>query len=571
MKKFKNTGIFTAVILCMVCLCPGASFAGNVLEDYGFEVVTDSPGFEIGAAVYTDGNGELLTGIPAGGVLKSSVGFMNISAEEKNISVICALYNADNSMEDISAKVTSLGVKKRTTVENTLNIPAEADDSWCVRTYVLETLGNMHSYCESFSFPPKASHGTKWEMGSAFSLSAEKVYGGESSLKIKGEASECLQPVLLNKNSMYKMSFFGTGNNSLGFGIYDKAGGLLSEEKTFDGSNDWIINSLLFKSSEDEEAVVKFNHNGSGSGFIDNVSLSDNIIINGDFEDSELGWMVDETCFEVSKADAYEGKRALKITSKSSGKRAYQETEVIAHSKGMISFKSKCAEDIYFKVLDADSNELISKTGTTLSASSSWKDNNIYINTMGYDKVKLCFETKTSAGKISYIDDVKFTNLMYPDELVNSDFENGTEGWSTTYASVTNSTDEVFSGEASGQLTERTKVYGSLSQKVEDILNKYGPGMYYLEAYIKPQLDITGGWVVARVAYTPKGGSEIKKSISFSNPKSEWNKISGTVELTWEDGVSGATIIFETSQRTEDAALTCDLYIDDVSFFKMPD
>ena len=573
MNKLKYVKVLLAAVLCvcMSFMC-GVVFADTALiQDGDFEVVTDGSGLETGVPVYTDSNGTVLTQMPAGDTVKSSVSMKNTSDEEKNISVVCAIYNSQNSMVDVSAEIISLGVNKMKTVENTVAVPINADDTWTIKTYVLETLGNMYSYCESFSFPAEPVVETHWDMGDGFTLSSEDAYDGYSSLKISGTASECSQSTVLNKNSMYKMSFIGKGDADFNYGIYSDSGALITDEKTFEASEDWNVNSLLFKTSDDENAVVKFKNNGFGSAFVDNATVSDDILINGGFEESEIGWVLDETCFSVERTGVYEGKRALKITSKSAGAMAYQETDVLAHSKGMISFKSKCSEDVYFKVLDADSNELISKVGTTINSSSSWKDNYVYINTLGYDKVKICFETKTSSSKVSYIDNIKFTNLMYSDELVNSDFENGLDGWSNNYSSLVNSNDEVFSGDASAHLQERTGIYASLSQNVTDILNKYGPGSYYVEGFVKPQVDFAdGGYIVIRVIYTPKGGAETRNTLNVRVPKAEWNKISGVVELDWDTEVSKAIVSFETSGNNDPSFLS-DLFIDDVSFFKMPD
>ena len=573
MNKLKLVKVLLVAVLCVcISFMCGMVYADTVLIQGGdFEVVTDGSVLETGVPVYTDSNGAVLTQMPAGDTVKSSVSMKNTSDAEKNISVVCAIYNSENTMVDVSAEIISLGVNKKKTVENTVAVPADADNTWSIKTYVLETLGNMYSYCESFSFPAEPVVETQWNMGEGFTLSSEDAYDGYSSLKISGTASECSQSAILNKNSMYKMSFMGKGDADFNYGIYSGSGELIADEKTFEASEDWNINSLLFKTSDDENAVVKFKNNGFGSAFVDNATVSDDILINGGFEESEIGWVLDETCFSVERTGAYEGKRGLKITSKSSGAMAYQETDVIAHSKGMISFKSKCSEDIYFKVLDADSNELISKVSTTINSSSSWKDNYVYINTLGYDKVKICFETKTSSSKVSYIDNIKFTNLMYSDELVNSDFENDLDAWTNKYSSLEISNDEVFSGNASAHLKEREGIYANLSQDVTDILNKYGPGLYYVEGFAKPQVDFAeGGYIVIRVIYTPKGGAETRNTINVRMPKAEWNKLSGVVDLDWDTEVSAAKILFETSGNNDPSFLS-DLFVDDVSFFKMPD
>lgn len=573
-------GLIRALLASFLCVC--ISFSGgavladtDLISNGDFEVVTDGSGLELGVAVYTDGDGEILTQMPSGGVVNSSVSMKNVSDGEKTISVVCALYNSENTMMDVSATIISpLKKNKKATAENTLNIPSNADDTWSIKTYVLENLGDMYSYCESFSYPAEPAIESKWNMEKGFSLSSEDVYDGYSSLKICGPSSQMSQAAYINKNSMYKMSFMGKGDSDFNYGIYNTSDEQIADEKTFEPSDDWSINSLLFKSS-DENAILKFKNNGNGKAFIDNVVLSDDILINGDFEDSEFGWVLDDTCFEVDKTNPYEGKRSLKITSNSAGARAYQETEVIAHSKGMIYFKSKCSEEIYLKVFDAESNEIISKVGTTIPSSSSWKDNYVYVNTLGYDKLRICFETKTSNAKISYIDNVKFTNLVYSDELVNSDFESGLDGWVNERCTYDNSSAEMFSGEMSGHLADRTATYSALSQDITDILNKYGPGSYYVEGYVKPGVDLTnyGGWLVIRVRYTPKGAANhTQKTITVASPKNEWTKISGVVDLTWDDAITTANIRFETSWKVENTMeYLCDLFIDDVSFFKMPD
>jgi len=573
MNKLKFVKVLLAAVLC-ICISSmcGMTYADTALLQGGdFEVVTDGSGLETGVPVYTDSDGTVLTKMPAGDTVKSSVSMKNTSDKEKTISVVCAIYDSQNTMIDVSAEVISLGAGKDDTVENTITVPSDADNTWSIKTYVLETLGNMYSYCESFAFPAEPVVETKWNMGEGFALSSEDAYDGYSALKIGGTYSECSQSTELNKNSMYKMSFMGKGDADFNYGIYSDLGDPIAEEKTFEPSEDWGINSLLFKTSDNGNAVVKFKNNGFGSAFVDNAVVSDDILLNGGFEEAEIGWVLDETCFSVEETGVYEGEKALKITSNSSGATAYQETDVLAHSKGMISFKSKCSEDIYFKILDADSNELISKVGTTITSSSSWKDNYVYINTLGYDKVKICFETKTSDAKVSYIDNIKFTNLMYSDELVNSDFENGLDGWNNNYSSLGISNDEVFSGDASAHLQDRTGIYASLSQNVKDILNKYGPGSYYVEGFVKPQVDLAvGGYIVIRVIYTPKGGAETRNTINVRMPKAEWNKISGIVNLNWDTEVSAARISFETSGNNDPSFLS-DLFIDDVSFFKMPD
>ncbi len=573
MNRIKLAKAFLAVTVCIsTALQPVLTArAENGLSDSGFEVVTDGSGINVGAALYTGSDAKPLEAIVPGSSVNSSVKVKNTAQEEKSVAVITVLYNADNAMEDICAKHITLAAGAEENVTNSVNVPSGTDDGRTIQTFVLESFNNMYSYCESFSYPAAPSVETAWDMGSAFSLSSEKVYSGYSALKIKGSASECSQPVTLSKNSMYKMSFLGKGDADLDYGVYTKSGTAISNVKKLEPSADWNTNSVLFKSADNDSAVVKFMNNGTGSAYVDDASVSGNLIVNGGFEASDMGWVLDSSCYEISSASVYAGDGALKITSSKSGSRAYQETDVIAHCKGMISFKSKCSEDVIFKVLDADSNELISKAGTTVKSSGSWQNNYVFVNTLGYDRVKLCFETKGSAGRVSYIDEIEFSNLQYPDELVNSDFENGTEGWTAAYSTVMTTSDNVFSGAASCRLANRTKVYSSISQRVEGILNKYGPGSYYLEAYVRPQLDITGGWAVARVRYTPSGGSEAQKTLNISNPTAEWHKISGIVDLSWSADISSARISFETSQRTEDSALTSDLFVDDVSFFKMPD
>ena len=577
MNKSKLTKSLFAVILCLsVLLLTGlAALADAAIENGDFEVVTDGSGLEISTAVYTDGDGAFLNALPAGETVKAKVSIKNPTAEAKKISVVSAVYDSYNTTKSMTVKNISVSANRKTTVENSIALPAEANSGWSIKTYLFENLGNMYSYCESFSYPAKPPVETKWEMGKGFLVSSEEAYAGYSAMKVTGEASECIQPITLNPNSMYKMNFIGKGNAGLSYGVYDTSGAELSGTKQFTPSDSWNLNSVLFKTADEEEAVVKFVSDGTGSAFIDNVSLSDDVIFNGGFEDDELGWTFEDSCFEVSTTNAYEGKKSLKITSDSSGQKAYQETDVIPHSKGMLTFKSKCSEDVQLKILDGDSNELISKAGLSVAVSSDWKDNSIFLNTLGYDKLKICFETKSSNSRISYIDDVKFIGLQYPDELINADFENGTEGWTSAYAtlSTTEDTENVFSGTASAWLTGRTKTYSSITQKTNAILNKYGPGSYYFEAYVKPAADITGGWIVVRVKHTPKGGSETTKSLTLSNPQAVWTKISGVVDIEFDSEVSSGLIGFETSMRTgfDDEAVYGDLFIDDVSFFKMPD
>ena len=560
-----------AFVICINMCCGVTCSADELLKEPGFEVVTDGSGLEAGTALYTDNTGAVLYKLPAGQPVSISVNIKNNAETNKTVSVVSALYNDKNSMMSISAVDRSIEADGLAVVENSINVPAAADNDWSIKTYVLETVGNMYSYCDCFSLPQKPSIQSAWKLGNAFVPTSETAFEGFSALRICGEASECTQPITLGGRGMYKMSFFGKGDAGLNYGVYDASGSALSDIKQFEPCDDWELNSVLFKGDGTESAVLRMENDGSGSAYIDKASVSDDLIVNGGFENGSGGWEFDGNCFEISSSDSFSGKNSLKVTSNAGGRHAYQETDVIAHCKGMISFKSKCTESIEFKVLDSDSNALISKAGTTITSSSSWKNNYVFVNTMDYDKVILSFETKSASGRVSYIDDIKFTNLMYDDELVNSDFENGTEGWTAAYSTAMTTTEDVFSGENCCQLTDRTRVYSGLSQKVTDILNKYGPGSYYVEGYVRPQLDITGGWAVVRVVYTPSGGSETRKTINVSNPTAEWHKLSGVVDLDWDTDISRATISFETSQRSEDAALTSDLYIADVSFFKMPD
>ena len=93
--------------------------------------------------------------LTAGDIVSSSVRIRNTGAEEKNICVVATLYNEDDAMKDICAKHITLDAGAEETVENTVSIPSDADSGWKLKTYVLETLGNIYSYCESFSFPPE--------------------------------------------------------------------------------------------------------------------------------------------------------------------------------------------------------------------------------------------------------------------------------------------------------------------------------------------------------------------------------------------------------------------------------
>ena len=236
----------------------------------------------------------------------------------------------------------------------------------------------------------------------------------------------------------------------------------------------------------------------------------------------------------------------------------------------MLSFSSKATENIFYKVTD-EANTVVIAGNTNASASSGWTKNYCFINTLQYSKIRVWLQTTSSSGKISYIDDVRLENLMYPDEIKNPGFENDVSDWTNagSATSVAATTAWVNSGVKAAFVTNRADQFSGIRQDVTSILNKYGSGSYCLDAWVKTATPLpTGKYVTIRVRwYSSSVPAETRQTALLNGTNGEYQHISAVLPITWTGTITAANITVETSG--EEKPYT-DFYVDDVSFFKMP-
>lgn len=260
-------------------------------KDGGFENVSTDTQVSVGNPVYTTG------GVALDGAISSNQK-INISLPvytdaQKTLTAITTLNDENNSVIDITyARETNTGDFE---LESSINASSAFESGkYTLKTYLWDDLALSYIYAGNFSFKDinaPSNKNTAWNVSGAASLSSEKVFEGLSALKIKSadyiSDTKVTQNIEVKANKVYKLDFAAVGDGNFSYDITDADGNtLLNEICYFDGSEDWTFPSkAVFSVEEDAAVTAVFADCGTNAvSYIDNVSLTEELLSNGSFE-----------------------------------------------------------------------------------------------------------------------------------------------------------------------------------------------------------------------------------------------------------------------------------------------
>ena len=132
--------------------------------------------------------------------------------------------------------------------------------------------------------------------------------------------------------------------------------------------------------------------------------------------------------------------------------------------------------------------------------------------------------------------------------------------------------DDVYEGESSLSVTERTHKTDVVRQYITDELNFYGPGTYQFTAYAKLAEEWDTPVQLQGVVGAYKG-TDIKDKVwgttdFITLSATEWKSVSGTMEVSWSGDLTEGEFYFITNEE-DGADSFADLLIDSCSLTKV--
>lgn len=566
-----------------LCLAAGVAafsfpaFADGVpyLADSSFETVTSESGLSIANPVFTtaEDGGDVVTSLSgkAGETLFANIK-MSADGAECDVTAVTAVYDGEGIMQSICMANKHLSANDGQTLTYAVTLPSDFDDNCKVKTYVMDSLSGMWSYCKTFEFSSDGGRGTAWTLGDDWKIQSEDSYDGMSSLKLTPNTvgSKAVGYIDASADKSYRMSFMSKGTAPFYVSSADELGNTFTAAKEIYPDSDWSEQSYMFSTSEDGRTALCFEGgNGGDASFVDYIKILDNFMINGGFENGSNGWNLSGSDAYITSEDKSEGANSLAIKSSSVGVGAETEAEVVADKTFILSFKTKCADKVTCYV--ADGGTILAET--TIDPTSTWKDCYLAVETKGRDKVTIGFKSPRALSRMSYVDDVRLVSPEYSGIMINGDFEDGTtRGWSQVAGSAAEAglkliavTDEVYSGTYALH-AERDEVYSFLYYEMTDKVKEAGSGLYYCGVWIKPT---NGGIPVAsfRAFYN---NSSLNTTPAWYGIKGldEWQYVCGVLDVKEAGDLKQLRFVTYTGSGNADRPVG-DYYVDDVSIVKI--
>lgn len=569
MKKYFKIRNAAAVVLSGMMLCSVAA-AQEVpqLSENSFETVVNQSGLEIANPIITDAEieGNIVTSLDrsyAGRQLYMNINLKN-SAESTVVSAVTSIYDSDGNMKKVF--MASKNVDAETVLTYSIILPDNFDENFRIKTYVMDSLGGMWSYCKTFDFESDGGAGSAWTLDSDWKIQSEEKYDGMSSLKLNSvtNGAKAYQYFDANPNSTYRMSFYSKGASPFNVSALNSAGNITTEAKEIIPDNSWKEYSYLFSTSDDGRTGINFAGNGTGNtSFIDCIRITDDFMVNGGFESGDNGWMLSNAV--VSAEEKSEGENSLKINA-SSGAFAQSSAETLSDSLYILNFKVKGTEKLKCAVKDNDKV----LANLTTESTSSWKDYYLPVDTTGINNVSIEFEPTSTTGRSTYIDEVRLVNPEVQNLISNGGFEDGTTGWTFTPSSGESAAElieeesDVYIG-AKSCLVKRNQLYTAVTRSFADKIKESGDGLYYVGLWIK---TTNGGTPVVLLSkqYTTNTSLNKDDRLYGIRGNDEWQFVGGTIEITNTDDLRQYRLMLYTGSGTPQVG---DFYLDSICFAKI--
>ena len=288
------------------------------------------------------------------------------------------------------------------------------------------------------------------------------VAGRDSANAIKvaaGQWTHVRQTVAVEANTDYVITVWGKDVTETALLVKDGADTVNVAQTTLLGGADWTKTTLEFNSGANTSILVSFMGNVPGSGYtVDDVVMTkkgeptpppvgDNLIVNGDFETGDIApWDNLWGSNTVSMVAGRDSANAIKVAA-GQWTHVRQAVAVEANTDYVITVWGKDVTETALLVKDGADTANVAQT--TLLGGTNWTKTTLEFNSGANTNILVSFMGNVPGSGYT-VDDVVMTKKgnepggddpidpTYPTELINGDFEDGSNGWTLndSFASI---------------------------------------------------------------------------------------------------------------------------------------
>ena len=538
------------------------------------------------------------------------------------VKAMAVLYDEGKHLVDVSSSsTTELSATKgeESDISIRIDMPDEDLTGYTLKTMVWSDMdSSLTPYVQSFDFP-NGTVESDWTLDGWSVVRDSKVSdkmntneycalksttsGAKASKTFKVEPGSTSMVTFLARYEKEQSSASFTCN------VYGKDGSMLGTYKFTD--QDVSVNyfrdyynyfNVPFNADTNDSVTVEFVNEDNYGVYVDDVSVSDNLIMNGSFNGNNAYFPAaygnywknqkpsNNYTFSPDSDVKVEGKSSLKISFNESDNNTLYQT-VKSHiiktaGTGTYVFSGYIKRD----VLNDDTNKK-GKIFPQLKQSGNFLNNAKYVsdllNIYGKDEDSTgwhYFSVETEVSSIADIDVLLYINggdsTIHVDDLrlvkknnilTNADFEKGKTNWSMSdgNATVSVETINVGFGLGSGKVSGRTSAGHAIAQAI-----KPEAGKYAISGWIK---TTNGGTPVlhTRIAYwedSTKAATKMDDKYFYGvKGNNDWQYVSGVIDIP--EAYVGENFKWARFEMYEGSNnnLAADFYVDNLRMFKIAD
>ena len=630
--------LISVLLTVMLIFSAQAAFAYDLNQNADFEPQTIRDGLIISVPTYTmvKADGETAAAFTTldgygGATITAHIMAKDYKTASSAIYAIIALYDAQNNLiKTATANATlpaTLG--KEIEIQPAITLPDDLSNACYIKTMVWTDINSsLTPYVQSFTFPDGTVDSDwvldGWEVVADKETSDNGVYTNEySALKATKAGATASKTFKVEPVSTSVAVFMVKGdrtNGSVICNILGKDGSQLATYTIKDGDETisrfrdfFNYFTVPFNTGTNDEVTVQFVNGADCAAYVDDVSVTDNLIVNGDFDSNtvygkwtpywslETGANLDTKgyTFSIDNSDKVEGKSSLKIeTAKATTHlqqivkkavidKAGTGTYVLSgYYKRSLTNSNGQNGTKFFPWVSQGSTFLVQYPKDIMDTYGSSADNtdwHYFSQEFNIDEssdldLKLYFAGAAYEPSTIHVDDlrlVKKNNL-----LANGDAERGKTDWSMDQGSATVAADNsvAYAGINSIKVSGRIGATESLSQDIMTLLKNNGAGVYGFGGFIKSE---NGGVPVMNVRLSYKKAGETGNTLYDDDANkvygtagvTDWQYVTGTVAITQEmvDSLNWARLQMRTGTNKDAAVQVGDFYADNVRFYKISD
>lgn len=279
------------------------------------------------------------------------------------------------------------------------------------------------------------------------------VAGRDSAKAIQvtaGAWTHVRQLVTVEPNTDYVITVWGKNVSDTALLVKDGADTTNVAQAGLQGGSDWTQTTLEFNSGSYTSIYVSFMGNVAGAGYtVDDAVMTkkgqeptpppsgdDSLIVNGDFETGDIApwdnlWGGNQTEFVTGR----NGEHALKVVSSEWG-HVRQKVDVEPNTNYIITVWHKNTNNVTLLVKDAGDTANVAQSA--MSSGDEWTKTTVEFNSGSYNSIFVSLMGGQGGGQGTF-DDISMTLKgnepdqpdvpTYPTELINGNFEDGSNGW----------------------------------------------------------------------------------------------------------------------------------------------